>query len=100
MLKFEAQLTEQFPSDKKYAFEMRNNIEVRTYSREFSEAYSKLLNGQIERRMRSAVYSLGSLWLSAWAEAGQPNLKDWYLKEEEITDEPAEHETKKIREHE
>jgi hypothetical protein len=50
--------------------------------------------------MRSAVYSLGSLWLSAWADAGQPNLKDWYLKEEEITDEPAEHETKKIREHE
>lgn len=100
VLKFEEQLTARFPSDKKYAYEMRNNIEVRTYSKEFSEAYSALLNGQVERRMRSAVYSLGCLWLSAWSDAGQPNLKDWYVKEEEITDEPTEHETKNIREHE
>jgi hypothetical protein len=100
VLKFEEQLTARFPSDKKYAYEMRNNIEVRTYSKEFSEAYSALLNGQIERRMRSAVYSLGCLWLSAWSDAGQPNLEGWYVKEEETTDEPTEHETKNIREHE
>ena len=100
VLKFEEQLTARFPSDKKYAYEMRNNFEVRTYSKEFSEAYSALLNGQIERRMSSAVYSLGCLWLSAWSDAGQPNLNDWYVKEEETTDEPKEHETKNIREHE
>ena len=100
VLKFESQLTAQFPLDKKYSFEVRNNLEVRTYSKEFSEAYSRLLNGQIERRMRSAVYSLGSLWLSAWSDAGQPKLDDWYWKEEETTDSPAEHETRKIRAHE
>jgi len=100
VLTFEAQLTEQFPSDKKYTFEVRNNIEVRTYSREFSEAYSNLLNGQIERRMRSAVYSLGCLWLSAWSDAGQPNLKDWFVNEVEANDEAMEHQTKHVREHE
>jgi len=31
---------------------------------------------------------------------GTTQFKDWYLKEEETTDPPTEHETKKIREHE
>jgi hypothetical protein len=34
-----------------------------------------MLDGQIERRMKSAVISIGSFWYTAWIDAGQPNLK-------------------------
>ena len=75
VLEFERDLTSDFPSDRKYSFENRNSILVKVYSREFCDAYSKLLNGMIERRIRASVSRVGNFWYSAWVEAGQPDLK-------------------------
>jgi hypothetical protein len=33
-----------------------------------------MLDGQIERRMKSAVISIGSFWYTAWIDAGQPDF--------------------------
>lgn len=74
VLEFEASLNAQFPSDKKYSYESRNNIVIRTYSREYSRAYHQRLNGMVERRMRKAVRAIGSYWYTAWVMAGSPDL--------------------------
>lgn len=76
VLSFERELTQSFPPDKKYSFENRNGILVKVYSKEFSMAYHTRLNGQVERRMRSAILRIGSFWRTAWERAGKPDLLD------------------------
>lgn len=74
VLRFERELSAQWPEDQKYGYEERGVTLVRTYSEPYSQAYHALLNGQVERRMKTAIVSLGSLWYTAWVDAGQPNL--------------------------
>ncbi|WP_299826250.1 zinc dependent phospholipase C family protein [uncultured Pontibacter sp.] len=74
VLYFERQLTQEFDEEKKYSFELRNNLTTRVYSRAFSQAYSKRLNGQVERQMRLAIKMTASFWYTAWVDAGQPSL--------------------------
>ena len=71
---FEKQLTNEFPSDQKYSYEQRGNTTVLTYSTAFSDAYHLRLNGMVERRMRDAILAVGSIWYTAWVDAGQPDL--------------------------
>jgi hypothetical protein len=74
VLYFEKLLTKEFDEEKKYSFEVRNNLTTRVYSRDFSKAYSNKLNGQVERQMRLAIHTIASYWYTAWVDAGQPNL--------------------------
>jgi len=83
VLRFEKELSAEFPSDRKYAFENRGVTVVQAYSEEFSRAYEQRLNGMVERRLRQAIHAIGSLWYTAWVNAGQPDL----LKAPEIVDE-------------
>ncbi len=76
VLLFEKELTKQFPPDKKYAFETRNNIVVKQYSSAFTIAYNKKVDGMVERKMRLAIFSVASFWYTAWVNAGQPDLTD------------------------
>jgi hypothetical protein len=76
VLKFEKELSIQFPGDKKYAFEKRNNVLIKQYSSDYSNLYNKKLNGMIERRMRQSIFAISSFWYTAWINAGQPNLSD------------------------
>ena len=75
VLKFEAMLNERFDKDGKYAVENRGAMNMRTYSREYSAAYNKMLDGMVERRMRASIFVTASLWLTAWVNAGQPDFK-------------------------
>lgn len=75
VLRFERELNERFPEDQKFAYEERGQALVRTYSEGYSKAYDLALNGQVERRMKQAILSLGSFWYTAWVNAGQPNLE-------------------------
>ncbi|MFD1188684.1 zinc dependent phospholipase C family protein [Pontibacter rugosus] len=75
VLLFEKQLTQEFAEEKKYSFELRNNLTTRVYSRAFSQAYSNRLHGQVERQMRLAVHTIASFWYTAWVDAGQPDLR-------------------------
>lgn len=74
VLKFEADLNATFPQDRKYAVEQRGAASVRVYSHEYTLAYNKMLNGMVERRMREAIDAVGSMWYTAWINAGKPNL--------------------------
>ena len=74
VLGLERQLSQQFPADRKYVFEDRGRSGMRTYSREFTQAYEQAMGGMVERRMNSSIITLGSFWYSAWVDAGQPDL--------------------------
>jgi hypothetical protein len=73
VLLFERQLTEEY-GDRKFSYETRGNVTVKVYSQEFTKAYSDRLNGMVERRMRQAIIATGSLWYTAWVNAGKPDL--------------------------
>lgn len=74
VLRFEKELTEEFPGDKKYAFEERNGIIIRQYSAAFTRAYDARMKGMVERRMRQSIFAVASCWYTAWVNAGQPDL--------------------------
>ena len=76
VLTIERQLTKEMPSDKKYSFERRGNTTVSVYSKEFSDEYHERLNGMVERRLRAAISAVGSIWYTAWVDAGQPDLRN------------------------
>ena len=84
VLLIEADMVKAFPEDKQFCFDNRNDLTVRTQCRAFAEAYSDRMQGMVEERMTSSVYSLGSLWYTAWVDAGQPDLTD--LGNEELTE--------------
>ena len=74
VLKFERILSDKFPSDKKYSIEKRNRHTVKAYSYEYADAYNQMLGGMVERRMRASILFIGSIWYTAWVNAGQPDL--------------------------
>lgn len=86
VLKFEADLNEKFSQDRKYAYEQRGASTMKMYSKEYSAEYDKMLDGMVERRLRSSIIIIGSFWYTAWVNAGQPdlsNVKELRLTEEE-----------------
>lgn len=74
VLIIERELTKSFPDDQKYSYEERNKLTVRVYSREFTEAYSIALDGQVRRQMKRSVKMIADFWFTAWVNAGQPDL--------------------------
>jgi hypothetical protein len=76
VLKVEKELTKSFAPDAKYGFEPRNGQVIRQYATRFTKAYNQRLNGMVERRMRQAIFAVASFWFTAWADAGQPSLKN------------------------
>lgn len=75
VLQTERLLNNTFATERKYAFYERNSILVRGYSDEYAAAYHEALHGMVEQQMRASVIITASYWYSAWADAGQPDLK-------------------------
>jgi hypothetical protein len=73
VLKEEKKLSEKF-GERKYSFETKGKQTLKVYSQEYSSAYHKILDGMVERQMRSAVKMVASFWYTAWIDAGQPDL--------------------------
>jgi hypothetical protein len=74
VLKFEQNIDKSFKSQDKYELVAHGKKKIKDYSTAYASAYNKLLNGMVERCMRSAILSIGSYWYSAWVDAGQPDL--------------------------
>lgn len=74
VLSFEKKLSNTFGADKKYTYENRGRTLMQVYTEEYSRAYSVALNNMVERKMRKAIIAVGSIWYTAWINAGQPNL--------------------------
>jgi hypothetical protein len=81
VLAFERELNKQYSQDQKYAFEQRGASTVKVYSQDYSQAYNKMLDGMVERRMRAAITSVGSFWYTCWVNAGSPDLSAFESKE-------------------
>ena len=74
VLRFEKTLSLHWPPSQRFGFEDRNGLLTRQYSTAYSQAYNKLLNGMVERRMRQSIFAVASFWYTAWVNAGQPSL--------------------------
>lgn len=74
VLSFEKDLSQRELS-RKYSFETRAKQTVKVYSYRYSKLYHNMLQGMVERRMRASVLMVGSIWYTAWVDAGQPDLK-------------------------
>ncbi len=47
---------------------------ILTQCKDFAKAYSDRMDGMVEARMRASILSVGSIWYTAWVNAGQPDL--------------------------
>jgi len=76
VLGFEKIMSETFASDQKYVFETRGQTVMKTYSEDYTKAYSKMMDGMVERRMRSSIKMVADIWYTCWVNAGTPRLND------------------------
>ncbi len=58
----------------KFTLETAGKVVTKKQTIEFSETYHKTLNGMVEEQMRRAILALGSVWFTAWVDAGKPDL--------------------------
>lgn len=86
VLMFEKELSQRELS-RKYAFETRAKQTVKVYSYRYSKMYHTMMHGMVERRMRSSILMVGSMWYTAWVDAGQPDLNfGEYQREQNVPD--------------
>lgn len=75
VLAIEKRLSISFPSDQQYCFDERLGVSVRIQCEAYAKTYQDAMKNMVEKRMRDAILSVGSVWYSAWIDAGQPNMK-------------------------
>ena len=76
VLTFEKELSEKTNADKKYTYEQRGQTTVKTYSKNYSQAYHNRLNHMVERQMKASIQMVGDVWYTCWVNAGQPDLQN------------------------
>lgn len=74
VMAIEKHLSLTYPSDQQYCYEERLERTVRTQCEAYATTYHKAMDGMVETRMRDAIHSIGSVWFTAWVDAGQPDL--------------------------
>lgn len=72
----EKRLSIQTPEDQQYCFESRLGQTTKLACKDYARLYSNQLDNQVEDRFRDCILSIGSIWMSAWTDAGQPNLNN------------------------
>lgn len=61
--------------EKKFGFETKGKQTLKVFSSKFAKAYHDSLQHMVEKQMRGAILMTGSVWYTAWVDAGQPDLK-------------------------
>ena len=70
----EAKTAKRFTPQTKYTFSHRFGRTQRRYSDAFADAYEKEVGGMVAFRLKGASPLVASMWLTAWQEAGRPDL--------------------------
>ncbi len=83
VLLIEKDLSKTFPADKQYCYDSRLERTVLTQCKDYAAEYSRRMEGMVESRMQASILSIGSVWYTAWVDAGQPDLRK--LEEREMT---------------
>lgn len=76
VLACEKRLSEQFPPGRRYGYENRNGVLIRTYAEDYTKAYALSMGDMVERRMKNAIAAVAAAWYTAWVNAGQPSLQE------------------------
>lgn len=74
VLTIEKQLSKSLPKVLQRAYIQRGQQIQPNYSDFYVISYHLALNGMVQRRMKKSIHAIGSLWYSAWVDAGQPDL--------------------------
>ncbi len=74
VLSIEQRLRDTYPEDAQMCFDERSFQTIQQPCREFALAYEREMNHMVERQMQKTIFAIGSLWYTAWVDAGQPNL--------------------------
>ena len=74
VLLIEAHLRDILPAETQDCYEERLGRITRVPCRGFARAYADRLGGTVEARFRRAILATGSLWYTAWVDAGMPPL--------------------------
>ncbi len=74
VLLIEKRVRASLSEDQIYCYVNRLDQVIRTQCEAFTIAYSDAMKGMVEKRMTESVQSIGSVWFSAWVDAGQPVL--------------------------
>ncbi|MCB0599922.1 MAG: hypothetical protein KDC28_01790 [Saprospiraceae bacterium] len=77
VLQIEKRLSREIPEDEQYCFEERLSQIVRLPCAAYAAQYQQSLDGMVEARMQQSIMAVGSVWYSAWVDAGQPDLRDY-----------------------
>jgi hypothetical protein len=69
------------PIDKQYDVDasgkpVKNIFGQPKHAYEYAHVYHELLDGMVERQMRSAISYTAAFWYTAWVNAGKPDLSD------------------------
>ena len=70
----EKALAATFPPDQQMCDVPRGRTTSKQPCEEFSRAWHSRMNGMVEARMRAATKAVGDAWMTAWVNAGQPDL--------------------------
>jgi len=76
VFQIEKKITEDHKDAWKYTFENRKSQLVKTYSKPFCRLYYNQLNKMVQRRLRASIEMTASVWMTAWVDAGQPDLDE------------------------
>lgn len=66
--------SQSLPPDLQYCYETRLGVVTKLPCREYARLYHERLDRQVEARFRACILAIGSVWYSAWTDAGQPDL--------------------------
>lgn len=84
VLSLEQELRKVYPRDQQMCFDERLGRMVWVQCRDYADAYDRVMDGMVEKRMREAILAVGSIWYSAWIDAGQPILDPTQIRSIEL----------------
>ncbi|MCC2548170.1 zinc dependent phospholipase C family protein [Hymenobacter sp. BT175] len=70
----EEAVSRKFTPETKYTFSHKYGKTRRAYSDAFADAYHKEVGGMVAIRIKQAPTMVASMWLTAWQDAGKPDL--------------------------
>lgn len=71
---YETEINKRFTTEKKYTYSHKYGKTRRAYSDAFAKEYNKKVGGMVAYRLKGAPTMVASFWITAWKDAGSPDL--------------------------
>lgn len=75
LLRAEKLVSQKTPESKKYIHRQKGMNLEKMHTPQYITSFHKQLDNQVEKRYLASIKHIGSLWYSAWLEAGEPDFK-------------------------